>query len=82
MARISKYKFDENVTENDFVIGSDGTTKKTRNFKLDDLTNFFAKQQEILGNKFSSVLLLSFLVGLPRHLWLLLNPFRIFLQYF
>ena len=53
MARISKYKFDENETENDFVIGSDGATKKTRNFKLDDLTNFFAKQQEILGNKFS-----------------------------
>ena len=44
MARISKYKFDENVTENDFVIGSDGTTKKTRNFKLDDLTNFLAKK--------------------------------------
>ena len=53
MARISKYKFDENVTEDDFVIGSDGRTKKTRNFRLEDLTNFFAKQQEILGNKFS-----------------------------
>ena len=53
MARISKYTFDENVTEDDFVIGSDGRTKKTRNFRLEDLTNFFAKQQEILGNKFS-----------------------------
>ena len=55
MARISKYQFDQNVTKEDFVIGSDGQTKKTRNFKLEDLTEFFAKQQAILGNKFHYV---------------------------
>lgn len=53
MARISKYQFDQDVTKEDFVIGSDGQTKKTRNYKLDDLTNFFAKQQAILGDKFA-----------------------------
>lgn len=55
MARISKYQFDQNVTKEDFVIGSDGVTKKTRNFKLDDLTSFFGKQQAILGDKFAYV---------------------------
>lgn len=53
MARISKYQFDQNVTKEDFVIGSDGVTKKTRNFKIEDLLNFLSKQQEILGDKFS-----------------------------
>ena len=52
MARISKYKIDTDVTKDDFVIGSDGGTKVTRNYKLEDLTSFFSKQQEILGNKF------------------------------
>jgi hypothetical protein len=55
MARISKYQFDQNVTKEDFVIGSDGQTKKTRNFKLDDLTTFFGKQDAILGDKFAYV---------------------------
>lgn len=55
MARISKYQFDQDVTKDDFVIGSDGKTRKTRNYKLDDLTNFFAKQDAILGNQFAYV---------------------------
>ena len=55
MARISKYKFDENVTKDDFVIGSDGPTKLTRNYKLETLANFFGKQDQILGDKFAYV---------------------------
>lgn len=55
MARISKYQFDQEVTKEDFVIGSDGRTKKTRNYKLEDLTNFFAKQDAILGNQFAYI---------------------------
>lgn len=53
MARISKYNIDTEVTKNDLVIGTDSQTNFTRNFKLEDLTKFFAKQQQILGNKFS-----------------------------
>lgn len=53
MARISKYKFDENVTGSDFVIGSDAPSGKTRNFLIKDLTSYFGKQDPILGDKFS-----------------------------
>ena len=53
MARISKYRFDQTVTGDDFVIGSDGVTKATRNFRLTDLTEYFAKQGAIQGNKFT-----------------------------
>lgn len=53
MARISKYQFDQTVTGDDFVIGSDGITKKTRNYRLTDLTEYFAKQGAIQGNKFA-----------------------------
>lgn len=53
MARISKYQFDQKVTKEDFVIGSDGQTKKTRNYKLEDLAEFFGTQDAVLGNKFS-----------------------------
>jgi hypothetical protein len=52
MARISKYRFDQEVTSSDFVIGSDGSTRKTRNYLLSDLTDFFGKQDAIQGNKF------------------------------
>ena len=52
MARISKYRFDQEVTSSDFVIGSDGQTRKTRNYLLSDLTDFFGKQDAIQGNKF------------------------------
>jgi len=53
MARISKYQFDQEVTKDDFVIGSDGKTKVTRNYKLEDLAVFLGKQDAVLGNKFS-----------------------------
>jgi len=53
MARISKYQFDQKVTKDDFVIGSDSQTKKTRNYKLEDLAEFFGTQDAVLGNKFS-----------------------------
>jgi len=52
MARISKYQFDQDITGNDFVIGSDSVTKKTRNFKFEDIVAFLSKQEEILGDKF------------------------------
>lgn len=55
MARISKYQFDQDVTKEDFVIGSDGQTKKTRNYKLEDIANFLGTQDVILGNKFSYI---------------------------
>lgn len=53
MARISKYQFDDKVTKDDFVIGSDGKTKITRNYRLEDLATFFGTQDAVLGNKFS-----------------------------
>lgn len=53
MARISKYEFDKEVTGDDFVIGTDHQSKKTRNFRLSDLTPYFAKQGAIQGNKFA-----------------------------
>ena len=38
MARISTYKFDENVTNDDFVIGSDTDNfNKTRNYKISEI---------------------------------------------
>lgn len=52
MARISRYQFDQNVTKEDFVIGSDHATKFTRNFKMEDLARFFGTQQLVLGDKF------------------------------
>ena len=55
MARISKYRFDQEVTSSDFVIGSDGQTRKTRNYLLSDLTDFFGKQDAIQGNKFAYI---------------------------
>jgi hypothetical protein len=53
MARISNYAFDTNVNRQDFVFGTDSSTNGTKNFKFVDLTEFFAQQQEILGNKFA-----------------------------
>lgn len=55
MARISKYRFDQDVTKDDFVIGSDGITKVTRNYKLETLASFFGTQDQILGDKFSYI---------------------------
>lgn len=55
MARISKYQFDQQVTKDDFVIGSDGQTRKTRNYKIEDIANFLGTQDVILGNKFSYI---------------------------
>jgi len=55
MARISKYKFDEKVTSEDYVIGSDGYTKKTRNYKMSDIVEFLGTQDPVLGDKFAYV---------------------------
>lgn len=41
MARISKYNFDQDVTKDDFVIGTDSQTKVTRNYKLEDILDLF-----------------------------------------
>lgn len=41
MARISKYNFDQDVTKEDFVIGTDSQTKVTRNYKLEDILDLF-----------------------------------------
>jgi hypothetical protein len=41
MARINKYGFDQNVTKDDFVIGSDSQTKVTKNYKLQDILDLF-----------------------------------------
>ena len=53
MARISKYKLDEKVTSEDFVIGSDGFTKKTRNYRMSDIVEFLGTQDPVLGDKFA-----------------------------
>jgi hypothetical protein len=53
MAKISKYKFDEKVTREDFVIGSDGFTRKTRNYKMSDIVEFLGTQDPVLGDKFA-----------------------------
>ena len=48
MARISKYKFDQDVTKDDFVIGTDSQTKVTKNFKLADVIELFYADQGII----------------------------------
>ena len=48
MARISRYDFDISVSKEDKLIGTDSGGSTTKNFKLEDLTTFFSKQQEIL----------------------------------
>lgn len=55
MAKISNYQFDQNVTKDDFVIGSDHATRFTRNFKMQDLARFFGTQQLVLGDKFAYI---------------------------
>lgn len=55
MARISNYQFDQDVTKDDFVIGSDHATRFTRNFKMEDLARFFGTQQLVLGDKFAYI---------------------------
>jgi len=53
MARISKYTYDNNIIKDDFLLGTDFTTKNTRNFSIESLTAYLAKQQSIQGNKFA-----------------------------
>lgn len=48
MARISKYKFDQDVTKDDFVIGTDSQTKITKNFKLADIIELFYADKGII----------------------------------
>ena len=48
MARISKYKFDQDVTKDDFVIGTDSQTKVTKNFKLADVIELFYADKGII----------------------------------
>jgi hypothetical protein len=55
MARISKYTFDSQVTVDDFVIGSDAVSKRTKNYKVGDLARFFGQNQYVLGNKFAYI---------------------------
>lgn len=48
MARISKYNFDQDVTKDDFVIGTDSQTKVTKNFKLADIIELFYADKGII----------------------------------
>jgi len=43
MARISKYRFDTDVTAEDFVVGSDSQTKATKNYRLRDIIDLFSR---------------------------------------
>lgn len=49
MARISTYQRDTVVTKNDKVIGSDSAGSITKNFKLEDLANFFSSAITVGG---------------------------------
>lgn len=49
MARISSYQLDQVITGDDFVIGSDALTKKTKNYRLSDLAVYFAQNINIDG---------------------------------
>jgi len=40
MARISRYDFDNTVSKNDKIIGTDSSGSATRNFKLEDIAGF------------------------------------------
>lgn len=55
MAKISKYTFDSQVTVDDFVIGSDAISKRTKNYKVGDLAKFFGQNQYVLGSKFAYI---------------------------
>lgn len=47
MARISTYQRDTVVTKNDKVIGTDSSGSVTKNFKLEDIGNFFSETNAI-----------------------------------
>lgn len=49
MARISTYQRDTVVTKNDKVIGTDSAGSVTKNFKLEDLSNFFSTSITVAG---------------------------------
>ena len=49
MARISAYQRDTVVTKNDKVIGTDSAGSVTKNFKLEDLSNFFSTSITVAG---------------------------------
>lgn len=53
MARISKYTFDDQISGDDFLIGSDGRTKKTRNYRLEDLVEYLRNQSGLGGTGFA-----------------------------
>ena len=56
MPRISKYEFDENVTKDDFVIGSDSVTKKTKNYKIQDILDIVLSDIGITPEQIESML--------------------------
>jgi hypothetical protein len=56
MARISKYEFDKKVTKDDFVIGSDSITKKTKNYKIQDILQILIEDTGIDAEEIQSIL--------------------------
>src|SRR6056300_1227125 len=52
MARISKYTQDNEIIKDDSLLGTDFTSKATRNFSIETINNYLAKQSNILGNIF------------------------------
>ena len=53
MARISKYTYDNNIVKEDFLLGTDFASKQTRNFSIEAITAYLAKQQSIQGTLFA-----------------------------
>jgi hypothetical protein len=56
MARISKYGFDQDVTTDDFVIGSDSQTKATKNYKLETILDMFVNNIGISPEQIEAML--------------------------
>ena len=53
MARISKYTYDNDIVKEDFLLGTDFASKQTRNFSIEAITAYLAKQQSIQGTLFA-----------------------------
>ena len=52
MTKIASYTLEQQITTEDFLIGSEAITNITRNYKVGNLADFLGTQQAVLGDKF------------------------------
>jgi hypothetical protein len=52
MTKIASYTLEQQISTEDFLIGSEAITNITRNYKVGNLADFLGTQQAVLGDKF------------------------------